>query len=134
MLKKRIAYFIFTFLLIFSGRFASAEAICSFGGKEMPCDEVEELSEWLLGYGSIIILLLLLFFIIALVFWAIMIMHASFNPVGKKAFWISIMVLFGIIGAIVYYFVVKRKFDKENKVSQNLPAPAVPLPSMPSFK
>ena len=44
----------------------------------------------------------------AIVFWIMMLVHAAKNDIKDKALWI-IIILFGhIVGAIIYYFVVKK--------------------------
>jgi len=44
-----------------------------------------------------------------------MLIHAVSKPIENKALWIIILVFTGVIGAIIYYFVVKRKFDLQEK-------------------
>lgn len=50
--------------------------------------------------------------IACLVFWIVMLIHAISKPIKSKALWILILLLFGILGAIVYYFAVKRGFKE----------------------
>ena len=72
--------------------------------------------------GEIILLPILLFFlffiamfaisILSLIFWIWMIVDVSkrkFKGESDKVMWILVVVLAGIIGAIIYYFVVKKK-------------------------
>jgi len=69
--------------------------------------------------GLLILIGFILLFIIiagiaifATVFWILMIVDAAkrkFETDGEKIAWILILVFIGIIGAIVYYFVVKKK-------------------------
>jgi hypothetical protein len=66
----------------------------------------------LLALGLGFLLLILLLSIACFVFWIMMIVHAISKPIKSKALWIIILLLFGIIGAIVYYFAVKRQFKK----------------------
>lgn len=73
--------------------------------------------------GGIFILFLMLiwlmFFvlaIIAFVFWIFMIVDVAkrkFKDENDKVVWILIVVLTGIIGALIYYFVIKRKDKKK---------------------
>ncbi len=74
------------------------------------------------GLGGIIAVGLgFIFFILILalascVFWIVMMVHAISKPIKSKAVWILILLIFGVIGAIVYYFAVKREFkDKKNE-------------------
>ena len=62
--------------------------------------------------------------VVSTVFWILMIVHAATKPVENKVIWIVIMILTGIIGALVYYFAVKRKFNK----------PSVPPTSTPPIE
>jgi len=66
------------------------------------------------GAGLIIVLgiLYLAFVIFCFVTWIRMIVHAAKHPIENKALWIVLMVFAGIIGAAIYYFVIKRPFDK----------------------
>ena len=52
----------------------------------------------------------------AVVFWIVMIVDViqrKFPKKDDKTLWILIVVLAGVIGAIVYYFMVKRKEKKK---------------------
>ncbi len=49
--------------------------------------------------------------ILAMIFWIFMIVDAAkrkFNNENDKTLWILVVVLAGVIGAIVYYFVIKK--------------------------
>ncbi len=62
-----------------------------------------------LGIIALIIpIVIVVIAIIALVFWVKMLIHAIKNPIDHKPLWIIILLAFGIIGAIVYYFAVKK--------------------------
>lgn len=56
-------------------------------------------------------------FVLAFVFWLLMLIDCATKPkkkidkYGGKFVWILIIALLGLIGAAVYYFVVKRKTD-----------------------
>ena len=57
-------------------------------------------------------LIFIALFIFLFVFWILMIIDAAkrkFKTDGEKIAWILIIVLASYIGAIIYYFVVKRK-------------------------
>lgn len=52
------------------------------------------------------------FAIFSLVFWILMIVDVAkrnFKQENDKIMWILIVILTGIIGALIYYFMVKRK-------------------------
>ena len=69
--------------------------------------------------GLLVLIGFILFFLVILgigiaatVFWILMIVDAAkrkFETDGEKVAWILILAFIGIIGAIVYYFVVKKK-------------------------
>lgn len=55
------------------------------------------------------------FAIFSLVFWILMIVDVAkrkFKHENDKIMWILIVILTGIIGALIYYFMVKRKDKK----------------------
>lgn len=54
----------------------------------------------MLGFGALSL--------VGFVFWLVMLIHACSNDIPNKVLWIVLLFLFGIIAAIVYYFVVKR--------------------------
>lgn len=101
---------------LFSANFVLAQEICVLNGEEVPCEEVKETMGWLLGAGFILIIAVWLFVILSTIFWLAMIIHASKNPIQNKSTWITLILLLGVIGAVIYYFKVKRKFNesKEN--------------------
>jgi hypothetical protein len=55
-------------------------------------------------------IILLLLFILAFIFWILMLIDAAKRKMneGEKVAWILIVIFLGIIGAIIYYFVVKQ--------------------------
>ncbi len=67
------------------------------------------------GQGGIIVLIFGLLVIgislWALIFWLRMLIHAASKSVPNKPLWIIILIFTGIIGAIAYYFTVKKQFN-----------------------
>lgn len=88
---------------------ALAQAKCYKFGKEVPCEELGGLLGWGLGLMALVFIVGIVFFI----FWIIMIIHAASKPIENKALWIILLVFTGIVGALIYYFVVKRNFDRQ---------------------
>ncbi len=86
-----------------------ALAECTLNGEEIPCEELEEMAGPFLAAGLGIFLLLGVFGIAATVFWIMMLVHAATHDIKDKAMWIILMVFTGIVGAVIYYFVVKKK-------------------------
>jgi hypothetical protein len=86
----------------------------------------DSLGEVALGVGGIFAGLgMLMFLLVAVaiglfVMWIVMIVHAAQHPVPNKVVWIVIMVLTGWLGSILYYFIVKRPFDRHHEVTINV--------------
>gem|GEM_PF-5438428 len=49
-----------------------------------------------------------------------MLVHAISKPIPNKVLWILVIVLLSPIGAIVYYFSIKRHFN-QNTTPQSIP-------------
>ena len=63
-------------------------------------------------------LILLIFFIIAIpcfIFWLVMLIDCINRDMDQKAVWILILLLIPLLGAIVYYFAVRRKEGPNRK-------------------
>jgi len=90
-----------------------AEAQCEINGQPVPCDQLTESIGGFLGWGIAVVVVLFLVGIAAFIFWIVMLVHAASHPVENKAMWIILMVFTGVIGSLIYYFVVKRKFAKQ---------------------
>lgn len=79
------------------------------------------------GFGVFFLILLLIIgglILVSFVFWLIMLIHAAQNDIPDKNMWIVILIVsffvgLPLIGALVYYFVVKKSFAASSK-----PAPA----------
>jgi len=100
-------------LLAVANQVAFAAAKCTVNGKEVDCAELGNQVKGFLGWGIGIFLLFAALGIWATVFWIMMIVHAAKHNVENKAMWIILMVFTGIVGALIYYFVVKRKFSDQ---------------------
>ena len=83
---------------------------CTVNGKEVPCDEMKSFLGGL-GLGSFVVVSVI--GLISFIFWLMMLIHAIKKPIESKPVWIILMILTGIFGAIIYYFAVKRGFDKK---------------------
>lgn len=72
-----------------------------------------------LGIGVIfLILLLIALAVAAFVFWIIMIIDCAkrnFKGDSEKIVWILVLIFLGIIGALIYYFVVPRNDKSKSK-------------------
>jgi hypothetical protein len=92
-----------------------AKAKCTVNGKDVPCDEFFADFGWVfLAIGA---------FVFALIgFWLWMLIHAIKNNIPNKILWIVLLLFPSINGlaAIVYYFMIKRKFDGGEMQNQML--------------
>ncbi len=65
--------------------------------------------------GVVFMLFIVALSIASIVFWIIMLVDCvqrNFKKSDERIIWILVIVLAGAIGALVYYFVVKRKAKK----------------------
>ncbi|MDO8505760.1 MAG: PLDc N-terminal domain-containing protein [bacterium] len=88
-------------------------SICTLNGQSVSCDELPLRMKGFLGAGIAAFGVAFVIGIAATVFSIMMIVHVATKPVQNKAMWVIIMLLFSPIGAIIYYFMVKRPFDKQ---------------------
>ena len=57
-------------------------------------------------------LIIIILLVLGLIFWIVMIVDCAkrnFKKDSEKIVWILVLVFLGVLGAIIYYFVVKRK-------------------------
>ncbi len=126
-LFNKLSIFFTSFLVMFQASGALAQTGCTLNGKEVPCSEVG-------GFAALGLGLMAVFFIIGVllfIFWIMMIVHAASNNIENKALWIVLIVIFQALGAAVYYFVVKRPFDKAKKSAPIAPTAPITPPTMP---
>jgi phosphatidylglycerophosphate synthase len=121
MFKKISKFVSFSMIISFiSTLFSSvvyAAEECKLNGQVVPCEQLGKTLTSFLGWGIIIFVIFFTLGILSMVFLIMMIVHVAKHDVENKAMWIVIMVLTGFIGAIVYYFVIKKDFDKKNIIS-----------------
>ena len=89
-----------------------SEGKCSVNGKEAPCEEALQQLKTFAGIGFGIIALIGGVILVGSIFWLLMLIHAISKPIENKAIWIFILLFTSVVGALVYFFVVKRKFGK----------------------
>jgi TctA family transporter len=66
----------------------------------------------LLGLLLLFILLTIAVFILTVIFWIVMLIDSiqrKYKDSNDKVVWVLVIIFTGIIGALIYYFVVKRK-------------------------
>jgi hypothetical protein len=101
-------------LMSFINRTALAAMTCTVNNQEVPCEELGNQVSGFLSWGLGILFLFMGIGIWATVFWIMMIVHAAKHDIQDRGMWIILMVFTGIIGAFIYYFVVKRNFNKQS--------------------
>ena len=88
-----------------------------------------------LGIGILIIWgIMMIVGIFLLIFWILMLVDAfkrtNWKQESDKTLWIVLIIVLGYIGAIIYYFAVKRALDKGGKTPPAQPqAPSQPTQS-----
>ena len=92
---------------------------CTVNGRTTDCSSVKN------TFLGVFVVLMVMFFafiaviaIFSFVVWIIMLVHAITNPIDDKALWIVLMIIVGSLVSFVYYFAVKRPFDKQKKLAQ----------------
>ncbi len=106
MKKGFFCLFLFLFLFLLSLSFVLGE--CRVNGEVVPCSEMPQ------GFWVFIFLFPLVMIPLVL-FWGWMFIDCIFYE-EEKLLWILLMIFTSIIGAIIYYFVRKRKRVLTNRV------------------
>jgi sterol desaturase/sphingolipid hydroxylase (fatty acid hydroxylase superfamily) len=78
-----------------------AFAQCSINGEEIPCDQMPA---WF--WPTIIAIPVLV--LVGFIFWLWMLIDAIKKPIENKMLWILVVFFGNILGALIYFFVVKR--------------------------
>ncbi|MHB8710371.1 MAG: PLDc N-terminal domain-containing protein [Minisyncoccota bacterium] len=99
-------------LIAVANHVALASTKCTVNGQEVDCAELGNQVKGFLGWGIGGFLVIIALGVWATAFWIMMIVHLARHKVEDKVMWIILMVFTGIVGALIYYFVVKRKFNK----------------------
>jgi hypothetical protein len=94
---------------------ALAATGCSINGEEVPCEELTKQFGGLFAGLGVLMIVIPIIALLGFIFWLMMIIHAASNPIENKPMWIVLLIFTGLIGAIVYYFIVKRPYSAANK-------------------
>ena len=124
-IKLTLFYSFVLSLMFVADKLALAVGKCTINGQEVPCEQLGNQMKGLLGLGIGIFIVGFAIIIWMTVFWLMMLIHAAKYDVKDKVVWILLIVFTGIIGAIIYYFMVKRDFNKQ-QLSQQPPQPNNP--------
>ena len=116
---KKLLITLFIFLLTLPIVFSQSK--CVVNGEEVPCAEItgalgSASAGIFTGIGVVFIIVWLLFLFVGLVIfglWVWMLIDCAKREFDEKLMWIIIIIFAGWIGAILYYFLVKRKLDKK---------------------
>lgn len=91
-------------------RVVLAQTNCMVNGEQVPCNEAfQQLKEYA-GLGLTAVLAMGVLVIASIAFWTMMIAHALSKPIEHKTMWLALLMIMGIVGAVLYYFLVKREF------------------------
>lgn len=91
---------------------AWAQSTCTLNGQDVPC---EQLGNSIVNGGIFLAVFFVTFGLVFLaftIFWILMLIHALNHDVKDKTVWVLVIIFTGILGAAIYYFIVKRNFDK----------------------
>ena len=107
--------------------------VCEWNSQEVPCEQLYRTAKPFIGLGIGLILFFVLIGLLFAIFWIWMLVHAATKNIENKALWIILLIIFGFLAAIVYYFAVKRPFDKNTPVQPMPPVDSGPTPTGPKI-
>jgi hypothetical protein len=110
-----------------------AQSACKVNGKEIPCEDVYKVAKPFIGLGIGLFAVFAIVGIFFTIFWIWMLIHAATKNIENKALWIILLIIFQGLAAIVYYFAVKRPFDKNQPIVTPPPAGPGPTPEGPQI-
>jgi len=96
-------------VLLLTSAASLASASCTVNGKEVPCDEFWRDYGWLFGAMGIFWVVAMIVALVGTVFWIWMLIDCANRNFKEKTTWIIILAVGNILGAIIYYLLVKRK-------------------------
>jgi hypothetical protein len=106
---------------------------CRLNGREVPCEDLYKAAKPFIGLGIGLFAFFALVGLLLTIFWIWMIVHAATKNIENKALWIILLIIFGFLAAIVYYFAVKRPFDKNQPIITPPPTSPGPTPQGPKI-
>lgn len=74
------------------------------------------INNWFLGMGIVMLFLVVLMIavpIMAVIVWIVMLvdcLQRKFRDKDDKIIWVVVLVFLNIVGAVIYYFLIKRKY------------------------
>lgn len=85
-------------------------ATCTLNGKNVDCAEMTKTAKSWFNTGLWTLLFFGILFLIGGIFWLVMLIHALSNPIPNKILWVAVIFFVSFIGAVIYYFVIKRSY------------------------
>ncbi|MAF79940.1 hypothetical protein CL629_02585 [bacterium] len=79
--------------------------------------------------GSIVVFVL---YITLLIFWIVMLVHSIKHPIEHKPLWILVIILGGILGSVIYFFAVKKPYEKSGTPPAQSPQGPPQPPQQPT--
>jgi amino acid transporter len=98
-----------------SGTVGTTTGHCVLNGQEVPCSQLVGAAKHVFEWGLGIVFLIVVLILLCGVFWLAMLVHAISKPIDNIVMWIAIVFFFVLPGALLYYFSVKRPYDKRAK-------------------
>ena len=89
------------FLLPLLASLPLAAAECTLGGEIVPC------GNFFATFGTVMLLMMLIG-LVAFIFWIWMLVDCIKYEKDNKIVWVLVILLLGVLGAILYYFIVQR--------------------------
>lgn len=86
-------------------------ATCTLNGQAIDCSELKDKAKTFVKSGIYLFIGFWLIFLAGFIFWIFMLVHAFSNPIPDKVLWIAVIFFLSFIWAIIYYFVIKRRYQ-----------------------
>lgn len=87
-----------------------ANGNCTLNSVPVDCAEVTKGMKNAFKIGIWIFLIWGILALVGFIFWIWTIIHALSNPIPNKVLWVLVLIVLGIVGSIIYYFVIIRKY------------------------
>ena len=94
---------------------------CTLNWQPIDCAEVAKTAGSWLKTGLWTLLIIGTLFLAGGIFWLIMLIHAISNPIPNKVLWVAVIFFLSLLGAVIYYFVIKRKYTSVMVPNPNNP-------------
>ncbi len=106
-MKKIFAFAAPSMSMLFFAQRVFAE--CTLNGEVIPCDQMPK-------WPFVLMIVFFVFMMFMLAFWVWMIVDVAKYEKENTVVWILVVILAQAIGAVIYFFVRRRKRIKESKI------------------